>query len=64
MIVTSDNSATDMLIAKLGLERVNRLLDSLGYRDTRLQMRIGQLFRGVWEQVDHGSRGLRARVSE
>ena len=52
MIVTSDNTATDVLIAKLGLARVNRMLDSLGYRETRLRMPIGQLFRGVWEQVD------------
>jgi beta-lactamase class A len=52
MIVTSDNTATDILIAKVGLDRVNRLLDSLGYRETRLRMTIGQLFRGVWEQVD------------
>lgn len=51
MIVTSDNSATDILIGKLGLERVNRMLDSLGYRETRLRMPIGQLFRGVWEQL-------------
>ncbi len=52
MIITSDNTATDILIAKLGLERVNQMLESLGYKETRLRMTIGQLFRGVWEQLD------------
>jgi beta-lactamase class A len=52
MIVTSDNTATDIVIAKVGRQRVNALLDSLGYRETRLRMTIGQLFRGVWEEVD------------
>ena len=52
MIVTSDNTATDVMIARLGLDRVNRMLDSLGYRETRLRMPVGRLFRAVWEQVD------------
>jgi beta-lactamase class A len=52
MIITSDNTATDILINKVGLDRVNRMLDSLGYRETRLRMTIGRLFRGVWEDVD------------
>jgi len=52
MIITSDNTATDILIRRVGLERVNHMLDSLGYRETRLRMPIGQLFRGVWEQID------------
>src|SRR5205085_5127983 len=30
----------------------NRMLDSLGYRQTRLQMTVGQLFRAVWEVLD------------
>jgi beta-lactamase class A len=45
MIVTSDNTATDIMIAKVGLDRVNRMLDSLGYRDTRLRMTVGDVFR-------------------
>jgi beta-lactamase class A len=45
MIITSDNTATDIMIAKVGLPRVNRLLDSLGYRDTRLRMTVGDVFR-------------------
>jgi beta-lactamase class A len=61
MIITSDNTATDILIARVGLERVNRLLDSLGYRETRLRMPIGQLFRGQWEQLDPAARSLTDR---
>jgi beta-lactamase class A len=45
MIVTSDNTATDIMIAKVGLARVNRMLDSLGYRDTRLRMTVAEVFR-------------------
>ena len=52
MIVTSDNTATDLLIGRLELPAVNRLLDGLGYRETRLQTTIAALFRGVWEQLD------------
>jgi len=43
MIVTSDNTATDIMIGRVGLARVNRLLDSLGYRETRLRMTVGQV---------------------
>lgn len=52
MIVTSDNTATDIIIAKVGLPRVNRMLDSLGYRDTRLKTTVGGAFRGLWEALD------------
>ena len=52
MIITSDNTATDIVIAKVGRDRVNRLLDSLGYRETRLNMTTGELFRAVWIQLD------------
>lgn len=52
MIVTSDNTATDIMIARVGLDRVNRMLDSLGYRDTRLRMTVGQTFRKVFELAD------------
>jgi beta-lactamase class A len=52
MIITSDNTATDIMIAKVGRERVNHLLDSLGYRQTRLIMTTGQLFRALWVQLD------------
>lgn len=52
MIITSDNSATDIMIGKVGLGRVNHLLDSLGYRETRLRTTVGQAFRGLWELAD------------
>ena len=52
MIITSDNTATDILINRLGLERVNQMLAELGYRETRLRATTGALFRGVWEQLE------------
>jgi beta-lactamase class A len=52
MIITSDNTATDIMIAKVGLARVNHMLDSLGYRETRLRTTVGQAFRGLWELAD------------
>jgi len=52
MIITSDNTATDILIARVGRDRVNRMLDSLGYKQTLLQMTTGRLFRAVWESAD------------
>jgi beta-lactamase class A len=52
MIITSDNTATDIMIAKVGKERVNRMLDSLGYRDTRLRMSVGETFRQVFVAAD------------
>ncbi len=52
MIVTSDNSATDLLIARLGLDRVNALLEETGFEKTRLLRTTGDLFRRVWELED------------
>ena len=52
MIITSDNTATDIMIAKVGLPRVNRMLDSLGYRETRLRMTVGEIFRQVFVAAD------------
>ncbi len=49
MIITSDNTATDIMIHTVGLARVNALLDSLGYRQTRLRETVGDAFRAVWE---------------
>jgi len=61
MIDTSDNTATDLLIARLGLERVNQMLEAMKYKETRLRMTIGQLFRGVWEQLDPKNASLSDR---
>jgi len=40
MIGVSDNGATNVLIRRVGMERVNGLLDSLGLRETRLRRRM------------------------
>lgn len=52
MIITSDNTATDMVIDAVGLDRVNELLEAEGYVDTRLKMTTGDLFREVWVRAD------------
>ncbi len=52
MIITSDNTATDLFIHRLGLERVNALLEEQGYKETRLLRTTGDLFRRVWELQD------------
>src|ERR1041384_7244388 len=40
MMAVSDNGATNVLIRRVGMERVNALLDSLGLRETRLRRRM------------------------
>lgn len=40
MVAVSDNSATNVLIDRVGLQNVNALLDSLGLRQTRLQRKM------------------------
>ena len=52
MIITSDNTATDLLIKKVGRTRVNETLAKLGFKVTRLKATTGDLFRGVWVQLD------------
>jgi beta-lactamase class A len=52
MIITSDNTATDMVIDAVGLDRVNALLEGEGYAETRLRMTVGDLFREVWIRTD------------
>jgi beta-lactamase class A len=61
MIITSDNTATDIMIAKVGRDRVNRMLDSLGYKQTLLQTTTGRLFRAVWEAADTAAASLSDR---
>ena len=58
MIVTSDNTATDILIARLGLARVNQMLADLGYTATRLQTTTGDLFRQLWALADPANAAL------
>lgn len=52
MIITSDNTATDILIRTVGLDRVNAMLAELGFRETRLNRTTGDLFREVWIRAD------------
>src|SRR5579864_6744396 len=43
MIAVSDNSATNVLIDRVGMENVNRLLDSVGLPHTRLRRKMMDL---------------------
>jgi len=40
MVAVSDNSATNVLIDRLGMQNVNNLLDSVGLHETRLQRKM------------------------
>ena len=40
MVAVSDNSATNVLIDRLGMENINALLDSLGLHDTHLRRKM------------------------
>lgn len=61
MIVTSDNTATDMLVREVGLERVNGWLAEAGYAETRLNRTVGDLFREVWIRADPANASLTDR---
>jgi beta-lactamase class A len=52
MIITSDNTATDIMIRTVGLARVNAMLAEFGFKDTRLLRTTGDLFREVWIRAD------------
>ena len=43
MVAVSDNSATNVLIDRVGMENVNALMDSLGLRHTRLRRKMMDL---------------------
>src|SRR4029450_6512195 len=43
MVAVSDNSATNVLIDRVGLENVNTMLDSLGLKHTRLRRKMMDL---------------------
>ena len=61
MIITSDNTATDVAIERLGLGRVNTMLADLGYEQTRLRVTTGELFRALWELSDPANVSLTDR---
>src|SRR5947209_9881443 len=58
LIVTSDNTATDIMIGRLGQDRVNAMLADRGYTETRLLGTSGELFRRLWELVDPANKNL------
>jgi len=43
VVAVSDNAATNVLIDRVGMENVNRMLDSLGLHSTRLQRKMMDL---------------------
>lgn len=47
MTITSDNTATEWLIKRLGFDRINGMLRELGFKDTRLVQTISQFFDGL-----------------
>ena len=61
MIITSDNTATDIMIGVVGRDRVNAMLAELGFKDTRLLRSTGDLFREVWIDADPANRSLSDR---
>lgn len=61
MIITSDNTATDIMIARVGQDRVNGMLSELGYEQTRLRATTGDLFRRVWVMADPANAALSHR---
>jgi beta-lactamase class A len=59
MIITSDNTATDMMIARVGgVERVNQWLGDNGYKGLRLNSTADELFRKRYELLDPKYRNL------
>ena len=52
MIITSDNTATDMVIDLVGMERVNEMLAANGYEQTRLKHTTHRLFLETWIRTD------------
>lgn len=59
MIITSDNTATDVMIAKVGgVPAVNAWLDANDYRDLRLNSTIFQVFRRRYEHADASLKSL------
>lgn len=61
MIVTSDNTATDMLLELVGIDRVNDLLASAGYQETRVKLTTGRLFLETWVRTDSAHANLTPR---
>jgi beta-lactamase class A len=59
MIITSDNTATDMMLTQVGgVAPVNAWLEANGYRDLRLNATIYEVFRRRYEVADPAFRSL------
>ena len=59
MIITSDNTATDMMITQVGgVAAVNTWLQANGYGDQHLNMTIYEVFRRRYEHVDPALKSL------
>jgi beta-lactamase class A len=52
MTVVSDNTATDLLIDKLGMDNINKSIQSLGLRNTELKYKIREYFDESEERKD------------
>ncbi len=53
MIITSDNTATDMMIAKVGgRDKVNEFLKQSGFNTLHLVQTVNELFRKTYEVLD------------
>ena len=61
MIITSDNTATDMVIDLVGMDRVNELLAANGYEQTRLKHTTHRLFLETWIRTDPAYAALSER---
>ena len=61
MIITSDNTATDMVIDLVGMDRVNEMLAMNGYEQTRLKHTTHRLFLETWIRTDPAYAALSER---
>jgi beta-lactamase class A len=52
MIIISDNTATDMVIHRLGIERINQTLRELGLEQTHLPLTIRKIFESMLPSAD------------
>ncbi len=52
MIIISDNTATDIMIKRLGKEAINQRMESLGLHHTHLRMTVRELFEQILPNAD------------
>ncbi len=52
MIIISDNTATDIMIKRLGKEAINRRMESLGLFHTHLRLTVRELFEQILPNAD------------